>query len=76
MKHKEAHQGATLWKKTPLVETVEPGNRVLCCGEAPGGLMEKQLPPEDRNVKTMGWTFADNRNPTDHCKNSTIGPNE
>lgn len=76
MKHKETHQGATLWKKMPLVETVEPWNRMLCCSEAPWELMEKQLPPEDRNAKTMGWTFVDNRNPTDHFKNSTIGPNE
>lgn len=76
MKHKETHQGATLQKKMLLVETVEPWRRVLCCSEAPWELVEKQLPPEDSNAKTMGRTFADSRNPTDHCKEDTIEPNE
>ena len=26
--------------------------------------------------KNNGWTFADNRNPTDHCTNSTTGAND
>ena len=68
MKHKETHQGATMQEKTLLVETVEPWNGVLCCSEALWELMEKQLPPEGRNAKTMGWTFANNRNLTDHSK--------
>lgn len=76
MKHKETHQGAALWKEMLLVEAVEPGNGVLCSSGAPWELMEKQWPPEERNAKTMGRTFADNRNPTDHCKESTIGPHE